>query len=383
MRTYIKKLSFVALLLLLPIMVMANKEVPSARTSGEVKIRNVVASKQLRINYRYGEMELVFWDKNEILVLYEEVVEASSKKLADDVLQNRYPITRENSNEYVIEQLQNAYNSPHIVKYNSKWTVYVPVCLRYVLAKNVFGNINVGKGCQSQLRLEVEHGNVNVTDVKPMCMIKVTHGNFYVGKCGYMNVTTKHSNGTIGYANTLNLSSEHADAIRIDKVDNMTIQGRFNKLHINKMGEAKIKGSYFTIEIDELLGHANLDNMEHSAINVNSLIGKYDASALSHCKLNITINKNNRTPKVWIHHVKWTDVVVSMPNALKVSCLLHNSYGKINLDLPPSVKRYEIDREDNRFELRTHTQLNTSSFTPNSVIDVCDSSYGSITIKGY
>ncbi len=362
---------------------MANKEAPSARTSGEVKIRNVVASKQLRINYRYGEMELVFWDKNEILVLYEEVVEASSKKRAEDVLQNRYPITRENSNEYVIEQLQNAYNSSHNVKYDSKWTVYVPVCLRYVLATNVFGNINVGKGCQSQLRLEVDHGNVNVTDVKPMCMIKVTHGNFYVGKCGYMNVTSMHSNGTIGYVNTLNLFSEHADAIRIDKADNMTIQGRHNKLQIDKMGEAKIGGAYFTIEIDELLGHANLYNMEHSAINVNSLIGKYDASALSHCKLNITINKSNRNPKVWIHHIKWTDVVVSMPNALKVSCLLHNSYGKINLNLPPSVKRYEMDREEKGFTLRTHTLLNTPSFTTSSVIDVYDSSYGGITIKGY
>ena len=382
MRTYIRHLSFVALLLLLPVMVMANKEIPSARTSGEVKIKNVVAGKQLRLNYRYGEMELVFWNENEIKVLYEEVVESSNKKRAEDMLQNRYPIARESGNEYVLE-VPNTHSYTNNVKYNSKWTVYIPACLRYVLAYNAFGNINVGKGCQSQMRLKVDHGNVNVTDAKTMCLIKVTHGNFYVGKCAYLNVTSQHSNGTIGYANTLNLHSEHADAIRIEKADNMTIQGRHNKLHIDKIGEAKMSGSYFTIEIDELLGHANLDKMEHSAINVNSLIGRYDVSVLSHCKLNITINKSNRTPMVWIHHVKWTDVAVSIPNALKVSCLLHNSYGKINLDLPSSVKRYEMDKEEKGFTLRMHTQLNTPSFTPNSVIDVYDSYCGSIKIKGY
>ena len=57
-----------------------------AKKSGEIRIKDVSPHKTLTLIYNYGEMELVFWDKNEIVLKYDECVRASSQKRADEIL---------------------------------------------------------------------------------------------------------------------------------------------------------------------------------------------------------------------------------------------------------------------------------------------------------
>ena len=79
MRTNIRYILLAMLLALVPTMLMAGREVNSAQMSGEITIDNVSTAKELHISYMYGEVELVFWNKNEIMLKYVETLKAPSK----------------------------------------------------------------------------------------------------------------------------------------------------------------------------------------------------------------------------------------------------------------------------------------------------------------
>ena len=89
MRNIIKSILLALLVLLSPNFIHASKQAQMAKKSGEIRIKDVSPHKTLRLIYNYGEMELVFWDKNEIVLKYDECVRASSQKRADEILQKR------------------------------------------------------------------------------------------------------------------------------------------------------------------------------------------------------------------------------------------------------------------------------------------------------
>ena len=377
MRNIIKSILLALLVLLSPNFIHASKQALMAKKSGEIRIKDVSPHKTLTLIYNYGEMELVFWDKNEILLKYNECVRASSQKRADEIIKKRIAIESIEGCYFKVGKVDDS-----SVSFNSKWTVYVPSYISSVAASNSFGNITVGKGFPGLIRIDVKNGDVNIPETKAMCVVGVTHGNFYVGNAAYLNMTTKHANGTIAFAQTLKVQAEHADFYKIDKADIMTINSKHSKIKVGNVGQLSSQGSYSTLEVNELSGLANIRDMQHSTIEMGKFLGKLDATDLSYSKLNITISKYNHTPFIMVTDLDYTDVKVKLPASLRTSTYV-NGKGACKSTSSGTAKIKSSAPWSSPNGISTHVFKNTESFTPNSLIDINNESYGTILIEEY
>ena len=379
MRNIIKSILLALLVLLSPNFIHASKQALMAKKSGEIRIKDVSPHKTLTLIYNYGEMEIVFWDKKEIVLKYDECVRASSQKRADEILQKRIAIKSIEGHYF---KVGNADDSS--VSFNSKWTVYVPSHISSVAAFNSFGNITVGKGFPGLIRIDVQNGDVNIPETKAMCVVGVTHGNFYVGNAAYLNMTTMHANGTISFAQTLKVQAEHADLYKIDKADVMTINSKHSKIKVGNVGQLSSQGSYSTLEVNKLSGLANIRDMQHSTIEMGDFWGKLDATDLSYSKLNITISKFNHTPFIMVTDLDYTDVMLKLPASLRTSTYVNGKGACKSTSLCTAKNKSKSSAPwSSPNGVSSHVFKNTESFTPNSLIDINNESYGTILIEEY
>ena len=383
MRTYIKYFFLLVCLFLHSTMLMASKEIQKAHMSGEIRIDNVSATKELRIEYSNGDVDLFFWNKDYILLIYDETATASTKKQAEDFLNQRNLEQRGNDEAHTLKIRQTSLTDRYNVSTESKWTLYVPIKQKSVYVKNSFGNVSVGEGYDKQIRAEVRHGDFYMTKTKAMCMVIVERGNFSVGEAGYLNLNTSYANGTVGFANVLNLSCGHAQSIMIDKVQDLNLHNcQHSKVKIGQLKNAKVVASYSEILASDVLGTAIVNNVRYSGISLTNLCGWCNFSDISYSQINVKVSKTNREPKVLVPDARFSGVVVSIPKTLQLSCLLRSRNGKIEFDVPASVKQHVVESTKDYSQTRIHTLLNTTSFTSSAVIDIQNSN-GNIGIKAY
>ncbi|MBO5965014.1 MAG: hypothetical protein J6P96_03850, partial [Bacteroidaceae bacterium] len=173
MRINLKSLLIPLLLFLTPCILEAKAQFEE-KMAAEVRIKNASTEKELKLFYSYGEIELVFWNKKDILLKYEEAVTASSQQEARSILTTRNAFHGESDDAYMLYlgnkdplprddyyYIAGAYTEK-IKKmiedtYNGKWTVYVPRTLKAIAIRNTYGTINVGEGYEGQLHINVLH----------------------------------------------------------------------------------------------------------------------------------------------------------------------------------------------------------------------------------
>jgi hypothetical protein len=371
------------LLALVPTMLLAGREVHKAHRSGEIRIDNVSATKELRIRYSNGDVDLLFWNKDYILLKYEETAAASTKKEAEDFLNQRDLKQSANDEAHSLSIGQISVVDRYNVSAESKWTLYVPIKQKSVYVANFFGNISVGEGYDKQIRAEVKQGDFHMTNTKAMCMVIVERGNFSIGEAGYLNLNARYANGTVGFANVLNLDCDHAQSIMIDKVQDLNLhKGTHSKVKVSGLNYARITGTYLDVDVAEVHETAEIADLRHSSVSMSKINKRCEFRGVNYCQINVKVSKTNCEPRILVPDASFSDIVVSIPKTLKVSCLLRSNYGKTEFDVPSSMKQHVVENTMDYSQTRMHTLLNTTTFTPSSVIDI-KNSRGNIIIKGY
>lgn len=383
MRTNIRYILLAMLLALVPTMLMAGREVQKANRSGEMRIDNVSTKKELRIEYSNGDVELLFWNKDYILLKYYETAAASTRKQAEDFMNQRNLEQSANAEAHTLKIRQMSQTDRHNVQQESKWTLYVPVKQKSVYVKNSFGNVSVGEGYDKQIRAEVKQGDFHMTNTKAMCMVIVERGNFSIGEAGYLNLNARYANGTVGFANVLNLDCDHAQSIMIDKVQDLNLhKGTHSKVKVSGLNYARITGTYLDVDVAEVHETAEIADLRHSSVSMSKLNKRCRFRGVAYCQINVKVSKTNCEPSILVPDASFSDIVVSIPKTLKVSCLLRSNYGKTEFDVPASVQQHVVESTKDYSQTRIHTLLNTTSFASSSVIDI-QNSHGNISIKAY
>lgn len=383
MKTHIRSILLTMLLALVPTMLLAGREVHKAHRSGEIRIDNVSATKELRIRYSNGDVDLLFWNKDYILLKYEETAAASTKKEAEDFLNQRDLTQSANDEAHSLSIGQISVVDRYNVSTESKWTLYVPIKQKSVYVVNFYGNISVGEGYDKQIRAEVKQGDFHMTNTKAMCMVIVERGNFSIGEAGYLNLNARYANGTVGFANVLNLDCAHAQSIMIDKVQDLNLhKGTHSKVKVSGLNYARITGTYLDVDVAEVYETAEIADLRHSSVSMSKINKRCEFRGVNYCQINVKVSKTNCEPRILVLDASFSDIVVSIPKTLKVSCLLRNNNGKTEFDVPSSMKQHVVENTKDYSQTRMHTLLNTTTFTPSSVIDI-KNSRGNIIIKGY
>ena len=396
MRINLKSLLIPLLLFLTPCILEAKAQFEE-KMAAEVRIKNASTEKELYLFYSYGEIELVFWNKKDILLKYEEAVTASSQQEARSILTTRTASHSESDDTYMLYlgnkkplpsdyyfYTTGGYTQKMIEEaYNCKWTVYVPRTLKAISIRNTYGTINVGEGYEGQLHINVIHSDVNINSAMGMCMINMVQGKFNIKKCGYLNLTTLYANGTIGYAQMLNLGPQHSENVEVKQADYLNLAGEYSKVYIDNVQDIKMTSLHSDIEIGKVASSAILNKMEHCTVHITNLYNRFDAYQLKNTKLNTSIAKDCNALNFCARDNSLTDVIVDIPSDMKVSCLLTAIAGKTHLNLDSSVKQRVVRNQKDNQRKQIHTLLNTTTFTPTSVIDVYNNYLGEIKIFSY
>ena len=401
MRINLKSLLIPLLLFLTPCILEAKTQFEE-KMAAEVRIKNASTEKELKLYYSYGEIELVFWNKKDILLKYEEAVTASSQQEARTILTTRNAFHGESddaymlylgnkkplpSDNYCFVAVAGAYTQKlkKMIEetYNGKWTVYVPRTLKAIAIRNTYGTINVGEGYEGQLHINVLHSDINITSAMGMSMINMAHGKFNIKKCGYLNLRTSYANGTIGYAQMLNLNPHHSENVEVKQADYLNLVGEYSKMYIDNVQDIKMTSLHSDIEIGKVASSAILNKMEHCTVHITNLYNRFDAYQLKNTKLNTSIAKDCNALNFCARDNSLTDVTVNIPSDMKVSCLLTAIQAKTHLNLYSSVKQRVVSNQKNGQINQIHTLLNTTTFTPTSVIDVYNNYLGEIKIFSY
>ena len=401
MRINLKSLLIPLLLFLTPCILEAKTQFEE-KMAAEVRIKNASTEKELKLYYSYGEIELVFWNKKDILLKYEEAVTASSQQEARSILTTRNAFHGESDDAYMLYlgnkkplpsdnycyvAVEGAYTQKlkKMIEetYNGKWTVYVPRTLKAIAIRNTYGTINVGEGYEGQLHINVLHSDINITSAMGMSMINMAHGKFNIKKCGYLNLRTSYANGTIGYAQMLNLDPHHSENVEVKQADYLNLVGKYSKVYIDNVQDIKMTSLHSDIEIGKVASSALLNKMEHCTVHITNLYNRFDAYQLKNTKLNTSIAKDCNALNFCARDNSLTDVTVNIPSDMKVSCLLTAIQAKTHLNLYSSVKQRVVSNQKNGQTNQIHTLLNTTTFTPTSVIDVYNNYLGEIKIFSY
>ena len=401
MRINLKSLLIPLLLFLTPCILEAKTQFEE-KMAAEVRIKNASTEKELKLYYSYGEIELVFWNKKDILLKYEEAVTASSQQEARSILTTRNAFHGESDDAYMLYlgnkkplpsdnycyvAVEGAYTQKlkKMIEetYNGKWTVYVPRTLKAIAIRNTYGTINVGEGYEGQLHINVLHSDINITSAMGMSMINMAHGKFNIKKCGYLNLRTSYANGTIGYAQMLNLNPHHSENVEVKQADYLNLVGKYSKVYIDNVQDIKMTSLHSDIEIGKVASSALLNKMEHCTVHITNLYNRFDAYQLKNTKLNTSIAKDCNALNFCARDNSLTDVTVNIPSDMKVSCLLTAIQAKTHLNLYSSVKQRVVSNQKNGQTNQIHTLLNTTTFTPTSVIDVYNNYLGEIKIFSY
>ena len=396
MRINLKSLLIPLLLFLTPCILEAKAQFEE-KMAAEVRIKNASTEKELKLFYSNGEIELVFWNKKDILLKYEEAVTASSQQEAKKLLETRTASHSESDDTYMLYlgnkkplpydyyfYTTGGYTQKMIEEaYNCKWTVYVPRTLKAISIRNTYGTINVGEGYEGQLHINVIHCDVNITSAMGMCMINMVHGKFNIKKCGYLNLMPLYANGTIGYAQMLNLDPHHSENVEVKQADYLNLAGEYSKVYIDNVQDIKMTSLHSDIEIGKVASSAILNKMEHCTVHITNLYNRFDAYQLKNTKLNTSIAKDCNALNFCARDNSFTDVTVHIPSDMKVSCLLTSIQAKTHLNLDSSVKQRVVRNQKDNQRKQIHTLLNTTTFTPTSVIDVYNNYLGEIKIFSY
>jgi hypothetical protein len=233
----------------------------------------------LGIDNKYGSIEVVNWDKDELSVVVTIKVEATTQDKADKLLDG---ITVDISEEKSAVYFDTDFDLPKMkskTNYEVIYTVSTPSYLN-VMLEQIYGNIFIQE-ISGEALIEVKYGNIEAEKLvraqkEEWNTIEVGYGNVSIAETGMLAVELKY--GAIDVVNSDELSIESAySKLALGDVNILSLESKYDKVVMEKMsGSASIESAYTQVN----LGYISKDFSEISAeMTYGNLKGELDPNA--------------------------------------------------------------------------------------------------------
>lgn len=252
--TYQLKYKILALCMLLSVAVMARDQ--DEKKKFVEKNYKVSATTKLRIDNKFGKVEINSWTKSEFDIKVEIIGKGRTDERAQRILDAIEIDITEGSAEIVFEtEIENTKNKNE-EGFEINYTIYMPESNPLEI-KNSFGDVTMGNR-SNDLNLDVSYGSMRVGDVSGDCRIKLSFGSGGVGKIKDGEATIKYSNFEIDGAGRLDITQGFSD-VEIGDVDDLELESKYGKVEIEKAGKIDADAHFSGFDIEELTGSLELD----------------------------------------------------------------------------------------------------------------------------
>lgn len=216
----------------------------------------VSATTKLKIDNKFGTVEINSWEKSEFDIKVEIIGKGRNEERAQRILDAIEIDITESSAEIVFETEIESSKNKNEEGFEINYTVYMPEKNRLEI-KNSFGDVTMGNRA-NDLDIQVSYGSMKVGNVSGDAVIKISFGSGSVGKINDGEATIKYSNFEIEEANILDLTQGFSD-IEIGEVKDLELESKYGKVEIEKAGKIDADSHFSGFEIEELTGSLELD----------------------------------------------------------------------------------------------------------------------------
>jgi hypothetical protein len=264
---------------------------------------------KLNVNNKYGNIDVRDWDKNEVKIDVEIIIQDLNQTKAEEALRNvdiEFSIV---DNEIIIKTNYNdnffnilgKNNHSENKKFEVNYKISLPPSLS-VKIENKYGDLFISK-LNSTSYLDVSYGNLKANELfsnsqEVMSEVNLAYSKGNIEKCKWLKLNLKYSR----------LSIEESKAL--------IVISKYSKLFVQKGSSIVCESKYDTYEVGGLANFVT--NAQYSNFTFDAIVKK------------ISLN------------TKYSDVrVLDIPSSFE-SIDIENSYGTINLGLAADAS-YQLD----------------------------------------
>ncbi|WBU91002.1 DUF4097 family beta strand repeat-containing protein [Cellulophaga omnivescoria] len=284
------------LLLTTPFLSTANND-KGKYTKEKTIIKNftVNANALLKVNNKYGNLNITSWDENRIEIEVHIKTSGNNEEKVQRKLDN-ITVNFEGSSSIVSAKTNIAKSSSwgwgnsNNVNMQINYTIKLPVKNNIDLT-NDYGSITLDR-IDGHATINCDYGRLDIGELRG----RNNNLNFdYTSKSeiGYVNsakIDADYSGFSITKAGNLDLNTDYTSAA-ISKMDNLVYNSDYGSLSVNEAQNIKGNGDYISVKLGKINGNITLD-ADYGSIKIDELTGSAG---------NVTINADYTGVKVGYH----------------------------------------------------------------------------------
>ena len=215
----------------------------------------------LGISNKYGEINLVNWDRDHLSVEILITAEASSQSKSEDLLKAiDIDITEKRSEVNFVT----TFDAKRIGGNNKVNIVYKVKAPAYI-------NVN----------LEQSYGNVFVQEITGIAEVNLKYGNLtanslsVTGTEAWNSLVLAYGKASVDNVNSMNINVQYSD-LSIGGSDALNIESAYSKFSLGKVVDLDIQSKYDKLSIDMLEGSLGVDS-DYTQITVGTIANQFKA----------------------------------------------------------------------------------------------------------
>jgi hypothetical protein len=214
----------------------------------------------LRIENKFGDIDILQWDKAEISVSVNLSANSRNADAANKMIEKiSIDIKKENNTINAVTFLNNESEMSHGNSFAVNYKVYVPKWANLNLT-NKFGNIHMDD-ISGTVNIELKHGNLNVKSLG-------------AGNASAPNeIIMAYSNGVIENAGSVKLELSFSK-MEIEEAETISSETKYSVINVGSCRSFKSESKYDNFKFENI---RNVEgSLQYSNLHINAFSGKFD-----------------------------------------------------------------------------------------------------------
>lgn len=282
MKTLLFKILFLAFLIPLSGFASETKSAKYEKSSTVKKEFKVDANNLLTIKNKYGNVDIVTWDKNfisiEVVITVKGNSQSSVEKRLNDISIEFGQIAGEVTAKTLIEKSSinwSWWGSSNNVNYKINYTVKMPLT-NNLNVSNDYGSISLDK-LSGEATISCDYGSFNIGELRNGNN-KISADYVSSSNIGFVNgatINTDYSKLTIEKANRINLNADYTSS-QFGSVKNLKYSCDYGSLQVENTESIDGSGDYISLKIGTLSKYLNI-KADYGSLKIENILKGFES----------------------------------------------------------------------------------------------------------
>lgn len=209
----------------------------------------VNASTVLKVSNQFGEVHLEKWDKQELKVKIEIIVNGKTEDRAQRMLDKISVDISEGGTIAFITEISGSMNTKSDESFKINYWINMPAT-NQIAIENKFGDTYIDDW-KGDAKIEMGYGNLKTMSFEGYLDLKLSFGKGTVGALGNAEIEVKYSDLDVEKADKLEMEQQFSD-VSIGSVRLLEVESKYGELEIGEADEVESDAQFSGFSIEKL-----------------------------------------------------------------------------------------------------------------------------------